>query len=88
MSPRGIRAHQVAELLGLGVRAFYVRRAGLEARHGFPQPLPGLGNVWDQAAVERWISRQDPTSAPARAAEDLAGMEAELVRRAQASLAA
>jgi len=88
VTPRGGRAAQVAALLGLTVRAFHCRRARLVAEHGFPQPLPGLGTVWDLAAVERWIARQDPASATARAAEDLAGMEAELVRRAQASLAA
>ena len=83
MTPRGGRAHQVADMLGLTARSFQARRARLEAVHGFPQPLPGLGNVWDLAAIERWIAQQG--GGQGQPSDELMAAEAELVRRARAT---
>ena len=32
--------------------------AGLQAQHGFPRPVPGLGGLFDPLAVTEWLARQ------------------------------
>lgn len=48
---------QVADRLALTPAAFRARRRRLEADHGFPPPVPGLGLRWDGLAVEAWLAR-------------------------------
>lgn len=71
---RLLTAHQVAELLALdGPRAFAQRRRRLEAEHGFPPPVPGVGQRWDPLAIEAWRRRirGEATSANNDNVEDL-----------------
>lgn len=70
---------------------FYRRKKGLIADHGFPPPVPGCGNRWDPAALDRWLDAQDPrapkpAAAPAApaAANDETDWTAILAARGQA----
>jgi hypothetical protein len=63
---RLLTAHQVAEILALdGPRAFAQRRRRLEEEHGFPPPVPGVGQRWDPLAIEAWRRRIRGEAAPA-----------------------
>lgn len=76
-----LTAHQVAMTLALdSAMSFHRRRRCLEAEHGFPAPVPGLGLRWDPAAIDAWLGRQRG-AAPAAADE---GVESLLVARARA----
>lgn len=44
----------VARELGHTPLWFRRHRAELEAKHGFPKPLPGLGLRWDPLAIKLW----------------------------------
>ena len=48
---------QVAIKLGHRLAWFYRQRRALEAR-GFPRPVDGCGNRWDQLAIDRWLDQQ------------------------------
>jgi predicted DNA-binding transcriptional regulator AlpA len=76
-----LTAHQVAMALALdSALSFHRRRRALEADHGFPEPVPGLGLRWDPAAIEAWLARR--RGAPAGGQDE--GAEALLVARARA----
>lgn len=51
---------------------FYRNRRRLEAEHGFPKPLPGLGELWyDPEAIEAWLAaRRDARAAPGKLEAD------------------
>lgn len=44
-------------MLGRSTDWFYRNRRSLEAEHGFPKPLPGLGYAWSKVEVRRWLHR-------------------------------
>jgi hypothetical protein len=52
------QAAQVADRLAMTPAAFNARRRRLEADHGFPPPVPGLGRRWNPAAIEAWLAAQ------------------------------
>jgi hypothetical protein len=52
------QAAQVADRLAMTPAAFNARRRRLEADHGFPPPVPGLGRRWNPAAIEGWLASQ------------------------------
>ena len=69
MTRQLLTSAQVAAKLGHRLGWFYGHRAALEAR-GFPLPVDGCGNRWDQLAIDRWLDAQASTS-PAATAEAL-----------------
>lgn len=80
---------EVAAQLGMTPATFGRRLATLR-RAGFPAPVPHMGRRYDPRAIEAWLAAQrtppgapadDPTGA-APPAEDVAGWQAVLDRRA------
>ena len=65
--PNLIDARQVAERLGRGVSWFYCTRQTLIDKHGFPDPVPGIGLRWDPVAIDRWLAAQCGEAPPALA---------------------
>lgn len=55
---RGLTIPDLANLLGKNVRWFYRNHKKLTDDHGFPPPVPGLGHVWDSAAINDWLDQQ------------------------------
>lgn len=74
------QAAQVAERLAMTPGAFCQRRRRLEAEHGFPAPVPGLGRRWNPAAIEAWLAVQ----AGGMPAQDQVSPEDILISRARA----
>jgi predicted DNA-binding transcriptional regulator AlpA len=68
-----LTAPQVAAKLGYRYGWFNKHRARLEAEHGFPGPVDGLGMRWDPAAIGDWLDarRTLTRTAAAAAAEDI-----------------
>ena len=75
-----LTAAQVADRLQITVRAFWARRRSLEAEHGFPAPVPGIGQRWDPAAIQAW---QDRTGGLDRHDRGDDGAELRLIARAR-----
>lgn len=64
MPGRLLTMRETAKFLGRTYEWFRRKRADLIAEAGFPQPVKGMGNCWDQRAIERWLDRQsEPTAA-------------------------
>jgi hypothetical protein len=59
-------ASSVAHALGISEATFRLKRAELEAKHGFPCKLPGF-NAWSQWAVVHWINSNGGTYGAASA---------------------
>lgn len=64
---RCLSLDELADLLrAKSPRAFRARLPGLQKRHGFPRPLPGLVPLtWSAAAVEDWIAGRSAPAVPA-----------------------
>ncbi|CAB4128112.1 hypothetical protein UFOVP99_11 [uncultured Caudovirales phage] len=60
----------VAAKLGHSVAWFYRQRLALEGR-GFPRPVDGCGNRWDQVAIDRWLDQQAGAGQRGQTPEDL-----------------
>ena len=61
---------EVADALRITPQQFEARRGRLQADHGFPRHLPGIGRRWSRRNVIEWIDRQttrepDPAAAGA-----------------------
>jgi hypothetical protein len=78
------QAAQVADRLAMTPAAFNARRRRLEADHGFPPPVPGLGRRWNPAAIEGWLAALGGGFPPT----DPANPEEILISRARAMVAA
>jgi hypothetical protein len=89
--PYLLRAREVANLMGVPFKTLQRQLPKLQAEHGFPRPLPGLGRRYDPGAIVAWLNRmavagERPAGAPdpdaAASPGDLAGWQDELDRRA------
>ena len=78
----------VALALNIPLNRLYRTIRVLRTQHGFPQPVPGLGSLYDPLAIDAWLARQRAASLPPGAAQPAAepdgidGWQAELDRRA------
>lgn len=74
----------VARILGKSKDWLFRNRAALEAGHGFPRVLPGMGCAYDLVAIHDWLDRwrRPPTPALEIAGDDPAELEQLLTRRA------
>lgn len=67
---------EAAARLGVPLRQFQRKVAGLRRDHGFPLPLPGMGGRYDPLAIDAWRRRQAGLDAPAATAGDDAELAA------------
>ena len=78
-----LTAAQVADYLGITLARFRRARRALRAA-GFPEPLPGLGNLWSPTQIDAWLDHPAPTPRPEPAdvpAAAITNWQAELDRR-------
>ena len=61
---RCLRQHQVAAKLAVSIDWFYRNKKRLIAEEGFPAPVPGLGQVWLEEAVDTWLTARAAGAAP------------------------
>lgn len=59
----GLTTEEVAAILRKSTEWFYRNRDRLIRECGFPQPLRGLGTIWDNKAIEAWMDAQSGLNA-------------------------
>lgn len=66
-----LNAAEVALILRRTPTWFLRHRAALEAVHGFPPAVDGLGMRWSSRAVLAWVDRQAPAAPAQTSGEDV-----------------